>query len=235
MKHRLSVLFTRARRILRTEGLTALIGRGFGFLAHYIFRYETYYVTERSLENQIVNKDDFIPNVANLTFKVITSNKEADELVADGFEDFRSYQINAQQGLNKGAIAFCLFVGTEVGYLTWIARSRDSMKIFNDMHYRVDFANSEACSLGAMTVPKHRRKGLKTYGYLLREDAAREMGIVTIRGIVATDNIANLRANARLGVRATARARYLKFLWLKWWQETPMDTSLQDIVIGKTD
>ena len=234
MVRNITELFIRARIILKTEGITSLIVKVFVFVAKHIFSYETYYITMRSLQNQTISKDDLIPDVADLTFKVITSNKEADELVAGGFEDFRSYQLNARQALEKGTIAFCLFVGTEVGYLTWLARSRDSQKIFNERPYQVDFDNSEACSVGARTVPKYRRKGLKSYGCLLRDEAAREMGIVTLRGIIATSNTANLRANARLADRVsqriTGRAHYLKFLWLKSWKETPMDMSLKEVV-----
>ena len=210
----LRAVVVRIKTILKTEGVISLTGRILSFLVRHIFCYETYYVSETDLDNQAVNPADFIPDLANLTFKTFTSNKEADEHVANGFEDFRLYHRNARRGLDKGAIAICLFVGNEVGYLTFIARCEEAVRVFNEMPYRVDFS-----SVGAITVPKHRRKGLKTYGVLFRDETSREMGVATIRAVIRTDNIANLRASATLGRRAIARARYIRFLWWKFWKE----------------
>ena len=226
----LRVVAVRVKTILKTEGVISFTGRILSFLVRHIFCYETYYVSETDLDNQAVNPADFIPDLANLTFKTFTSNKEADEHVANGFEDFRLYHRNARRGLDKGAIAICLFVGNEVGYLTFIARCEEAVRVFNEMPYRVDFSSKRAYSVGAITVPKHRRKGLKTYGVLFRDETSREMGVATIRAVIRTDNIANLRASATLGRRAIARARYIRFLWWKFWKETAIDVLFSEFV-----
>lgn len=228
----LRVVVVRVKTILKTEGVISLAGRILSFLVRRVFCYETYYVSDAALDNQAANPADFIPDVANLTFTTFTSNKEADELVANGFEDFRLYHRNARRGLDKGAIAMCLFVGNEVGYLTFIARCEEVVRVFNEMPYRVDFSSRRAYSVGAITVPKHRRKGLKTYGVLLRDETSREMGVATIRAVIRTDNIANLRASA-LGRRAIARASYVRFLWWKFWKETEVDVLFSEFVEKK--
>ena len=107
---KLTELLRRGKRIFQDEGLISLVRRGFPFLAGQFFRFETYYLYEYAMEDiRKLNEADFMPKIHDFTFKMVSTNQEADELEANGLE-FRSYVINARERLDKGAIAFCVFI-----------------------------------------------------------------------------------------------------------------------------
>ena len=95
-----------------------------------------------------------MPRIRDFIFKVVASNQQADELAADGL-DFRSHIINARQRLDKGAIAFCVFINSELAHISWLAVSEQAMKTFNTLPYQVDFSSNEASVLGAETNPEY--------------------------------------------------------------------------------
>jgi hypothetical protein len=64
--------------------------------------------------------------------------------------------------------------------------------------------------------------GLALYVHSKELQFLKKKGIVTFRGVVATNNIAPQRVYAKLGVKPYAEARYLKILWWKFWTEKPL-------------
>ncbi len=219
MIYRLTVLFRRAKYIFQTEGLIPLLRQGFAFLIGYFFQYGTYYLYEYAVKER--NETDFMPRIQNFTFKVFATNQQADKLVADDL-DFRSYVINARQRLDKGAIAFCVFVDRELAYIGWVAMSEEAKKSLTQLPIQVDFSNNEAYTGSIVTNPKYRRMGLTEYVYFKKLQFLKERGRVAVRAVVATNNIAVQQLYARLGSKLYAEARYLKLLWWRLWKEKPL-------------
>ena len=139
----------------------------------------------------------------------------------DGFDDFRSDIISARQGLDKGAIAFCVFVERELAHIGWVAMNEEAQYTFDPLPFKVDFSNREACTGGAWTNPKYRGRGLMSYTFLKRIQFLRERGILILRCSVNKKNIAPQKLHARLGANMYAEASYLKVLRWQLWKERP--------------
>ena len=162
-----------------------------------------------------------MPRLQNLTVHIVSTNQQADELAARGF-DCRSYYVYARRRLDKGAIAVCTFVKQELASIVWVAMTGEAKKTIDSHPYHVDFVHKEACTGGTQTIPKYRRKGLMKYGYYKVFQLLGEQGIMTSRNAVRTSNIASQKAHAKFDYRIYARARYLRILWRQFWKETPI-------------
>jgi hypothetical protein len=213
------ILINRVKDILRTRGLLSLLSRGFDFLMRYLFSYGKYYLYELAVKER--DEADFMPSLQNLTVHIVSSNQQADELAASGF-DFRSYSVYARRRLDKGATAVCTFVKQELASIVWVAMTEEAKNTIDSLPYQVDFVNKVACTGGTETIPKYRRKGLMKYGYYKIFQFLGEQGIVTSRNAVHTSNVASQKAHGSFGYRIYARARYLKILRWKSWKETPL-------------
>jgi len=222
MISRLVFLLRRANQILQIEGLVPLVRRGFSFVAGRIFRYETYYLYEYATENvQKLNEADYMPRIDDFTLKVVSSNQESDRLETEGLE-FRSQVANARKRLEKGAVAFCIFAGSELISITWCALTQKAKDSFYEPPYNVEFSKGEACGGNGWTHPQYRHMGLLMYiGFKTREFLM-ENGITKYRSAWPKENIASLKSYAKFGPKRIAEARYLKILWWKWWKEKPL-------------
>ncbi len=219
MSYKLFFLLRRAKHILQTEGLVPLIRRGFVFLAHYFFRYGTYCLYEQVVKER--SEAGFASKVPNATFKIVSTNQQADELMVEGL-DLRLHFINARQWLDKGVIAFCVFVGGEIAHISWVVMDAEAKRKTNQLPCQVDFSNNEAYLAFIETNPRYRRMGLWGYNHHKILQFLREKGIVTLRSVVAKNNIASQRGHAKHGARLYAEARYLRILWWKLWKERPL-------------
>jgi hypothetical protein len=219
----LVAMLKRAKDILKTEGLKPLLTRGFAFVSVWLVKYGDYYLYEYTLRER--NEADFLPEIHNFTFKIISSNKEADKLAEASSSDFRTRFVRARNMLDKGAIAFCIFVKGEIAHIGWVALSEEAHKAVDNLPYRVDFLNHEACTGGTQTIPQYRSKGLMAYGYFKRFEFLREKGIVVSRNAVAKGNIASQKAHAKLSPRVHAEAKHLRLLWWHFWKEKPLARS----------
>jgi len=197
-----------------------VVRRGFAFVVSLCFQYRTYHIIEYDISKER-READFLPGIQNFTFKIISTNQEADELEASGLE-FRSHVINARERLDKGAIAFCIFVGSELAYIAWVAMTQQAKDVLDAFPFRVDFSNNEAYWGAIWTSPKHRGMGLATYGAFKRIQFMRERGRVVVRGAVATDNSASLAVGAKHGPKVCVEARHLKIIWWNSWKEKPL-------------
>lgn len=212
-------LFRRWVWILRKHGLLPFIKQGFLFLIRRPFSYQTFYLYRIIVDNKL-DEVQFTPRIHNFVLKIVSTNQQLDKLAAD-YPALGSPFIKARQRLDKGAIAFCFFVGGELAHIGWVAMSEEAKNTFDPLPYQVDFANKEACR-GSWTNPKYRGTGLMTYGYFKSLQFLRERGIVAARSAVATSNIASQRVHAKFSPKIYAKARYLKILWWKFWKETPL-------------
>ena len=228
----LRAVVARVKTILKTEGLLPLLRVALLFLTRYLFCYETYHLFEFQ-HDPAINPDDFKPSIPNLSHYFVTTNQQADELTTQ-FDDFRSYCINARERLDSGAVALCVFSGRKLAHMEWIATSEAAKRTFNDMPYRVDFANKEAC-YSDVTIPEYRGKGIRTYGNNLVIRYLTERGIMTGRAVIRISNqlslsTLSLSLNYSEGSRVYAGARYIKFLCWKFWKETPMNIPAKDMI-----
>jgi len=227
-------LLIRARQIFEAEGLIPLFKRGFVLLAPYFFQYRTYYLWEIDVSKILEERSEaeFTPETENFTFKMVATNEEADRLADEGLE-FRSHVLNARRSLDKGAVAFCLFVGNELANIRWTATTEEAKKSLNKLPYQVDFSNNRAYVSGLMTNPKYRGAGFASYVAFKSLQHMKEMGIATYRTETAKKNIPAQRVRAKVGGKPYAEARYLKILWWNFWKEKPLTpASSHDLAQG---
>ena len=228
MLRKLTESFTVVKRIFQTEGLLPLLTRVTAFIIGCFLQYGTYYLYEIDILKVLKQQekpDEFLPNDQNLTLKIVSTNEQADELDREGFK-FRSQFINARERLDRGAIAFCIFIGQELASIGWITLTQKAKDSLNELPFKVDFSNNEACTGGAVTNPKYRNMGLMSYNYLKRLEFLKENGILRDRAAVAKSNIAAQMGVAKIGdMNIYAEARFLKLIWFKSWKEKPLTTA----------
>jgi hypothetical protein len=214
-------LIARARHILKTEGLISLAGKALNYLRRRLFLYQNVYLYEHTLKER--NGADYMPGLQGFTHRVIASNRQADEVASEGFDDIRNRPVllDARRCLDKGAIAFCIFVGTELAHISWAATSEQAKKTFDALPYRVAFSQGQVCTGGTVTLPEYRGSGFMGYGYYKKLDYLRQRGYATSRNAVAKGNVASQKVHARFGPRIYAQARYLRILRWTLWRESP--------------
>ena len=218
----LTTLSRRAKQIYQTEGLRSLIRRGFAFLAYCLFERQTYYLYADRTEGFLsLHEADFKPSIDGFILKVVSSNEEADELEAEGFQ-FRSHVQNSQQRLDKGAVAFCIFVGSELAHIAWAALSKEAQSSIGEPPYKVDFSNREGCTGDIWTNSEYRRMGLSSYVYTRRLRFMLNNGIVTNRTVANKRNVISQQYSAKVDSNMCGEGRYLRVLWWKSWKETPL-------------
>lgn len=215
-------LLKRGRRIRRTEGLGALARRALAFAAGRLIQCQTYYMLERGLEDvRTQNEADFLPKIDDFTFTMVSSNREADELEAEGYE-FRSHTLNAREALDRGARAFCIFVGRELGSIGWVAMTQEAKDCLGEPPYKIDVLNNEASVAAVWTNPKYRRLGLREYGAFKRHRFMLDCGVRTRRIAILKRNIAFHMGSAKAGSRPYAVGHHLRVLWWTSWKERPL-------------
>jgi hypothetical protein len=97
-------VYSGIKGIIKHEGIKSLISRGFKFLLKLFIMFEDYYVVVVDYKNvDKENEADFLPKTDNYCWKAISTNKEADELVANGFE-LGAYELNLRASLDKGEV-----------------------------------------------------------------------------------------------------------------------------------
>ena len=194
----------------------------FAFVTDHLFKSQTYTLLEHSPSViQNMSKDDLMPRVGDFTLKIVATNAEADELEDKGFE-FRSCAFNSRERLDKGAVAFVVFVGGEFGSVAWVAMSKEALDTLGEPPVQMDFARGEALTGAVHTNPKYRRMRLNLYMGLHIRQFLLDQDIAIMRGAVANANIASLRANDKFNPRVYAKGRYLRVLWWKAWKEQPL-------------
>ena len=221
----LSMLLRRANRVLQNEGLISLLRQAFAIVVGWFFKYRTYYLYEQVLGDiRKLNEANYIPKIDNYTFKVISTNQEADDLEAVGLE-FRSHVPNARKRLDKGAIAFCIFVGQELAHIGWVALTQQAKDTLPEPPYKLDFLSKEACGSDTWTNRKYRRRGLRLCSVFKRYEFMLNNGIMISRSAIAKKNIASQKGREKFSPRIYAEGRYLKILWWKSWRERPLPPS----------
>jgi hypothetical protein len=213
---KVDTVLERAKTIMQSEGWVALLRRGWVFLLGRLLHYEIYYLYELKVEER--RQAELRPKIQDFTFEIISTTQRADELLARGFS-FRSRKGIVGERLDKGAIAFCIFIGQELAHIGWVAMNEEARESIADLPIRIDFSGNEAFMGGVWTNPKYRGMGLMTYSAQKRAQFLTEKGIIIVRNAIATGNIAPQKAVTKIGFNCYARACYLRFLWLTFWKE----------------
>jgi hypothetical protein len=216
----IKAMLSRGRYFFREQGLGTLLRRGLAFIGRYLFRDEYYYLYRHSLGAR--DEAEFSPRIEDFNFEMISSTRRAAELAAEGI-DIRQLFPNAWQSLDKGAIAFCISINNEPAHIGWLATTEEAKQTIDNLPYRVDFANGEACTGGTRTAPKYGQRGLMVYGYFKRLEFLGERGYILSRCAVTTNNIASHKAHARFNPTLYAKARFLKILWWTYYRETSLE------------
>jgi GNAT superfamily N-acetyltransferase len=208
--HSLKRAFTALRKEGLLPSLAILQQDVFQFFRNYLFHLSNYYLYEHTIKER--DETDFLPKIQSFDFYIVSSNQEADELAGGGV-DFRDHFPTARQTLERGGVAFCIFIGGEFAHGGWVALTEHAKKTFDRVPYPVDFSNNEACTGGTLTLPKFRGKGLMKYCYFKRFEFLREKGIKISRNAVKADNVVSQRVHAKFGPKRRG-IRYLRLL--KW-------------------
>jgi len=210
-------IIDRARDILKTEGLVSLLRNGLKFLVRPFFSYTTIYLYETIPEDfRPLNETDFKPKINNFSLKTVSTNQEADRLEAEGLE-FRSRAGSNQQLLDKGAIAFCFFVGRELANIGWIRMTEEAA----DTKMKVDYSNNEVQSGFAWTNPKYRRMGFQQYSCFKRRQFVFRQGKTVYRAYIDKSNMASQAAISRVASKY-GEGRHLKIMWWQSQKEKPL-------------
>jgi len=215
------ILWEKALYIFKNEGLVALIRKTIPFLIHQPFFYRKYHLRRINL-GQIYDLD-IPPMPEDYYFHVITSNSQVSELTAEGYI-FHPWYPTYRYRLDKGAVVFCVFVGKELGHISWCAMTAEAARILGEPPMKVDFTNNELVTGDYWTSPKYRGKGLATYATRDRRLYLLNKGNFIERSAMAVDNVAVHRI-PRGHSSLYAIGRYMKILWWQSWKETSVEVN----------
>jgi len=188
------------------------------FLARRIAYSRTAYLYQHSLAQW--DREDFLPRVTSWELRILHSNVEADCVAAEGLEDVRDAFVFSRRSLDKGAVAFCVYVDGELAHVGWVAVDAAGKECVDSMPFPVRFDEGEACTGATYTIPKYRGRGLMPYGYFERFCYLRQRGFTTSRNSVGMNNISSQKAHARFNPTIYGIGHYRKVLrWRRWRME----------------
>jgi len=209
--------------VLRKEGPAGLLRRAGAFIAFLGSRAvcaETAYLYEHSVVPR--DRNQFLPRLDSWELRVMRSNAEADAVAAEGFEDFRDAFVFARRSLDAGAVAFCVYVGSELAHVGWLAVDAAGKKSIDRAPYSVAFDSGQGCTGGTYTIPAYRGKGLMPYVCFERFEYLRARGFTSSRNCVEVSNVASQKAHARFNPTIYGTGRFRKVLWWHSWREEPL-------------
>jgi len=218
MINKLKRTFSGLWAVFKYEGIINLVSRGCTFIFHRLVFVESYYLFKVDLSNfRDENEKDFLPKIGNYCVRMIYTNKEADELLTEGFK-YGAYELNLRAYLDKEIVSICIFVGKEFASIQCIADNQTGKATIDPRPFTVDFENGEVVGGKALTVPKFRRLHLRRYcGYLVRKIYKSNCCWVFNIGVKNYPSLAN--ATKYPGVQTKAMHRYVKILWHRYFKE----------------
>jgi len=206
--------------LLREEGLSGLAGGLYRFgleLRRHVIQNETYclyefVVDEAARQAPVVPPQDVVVHV-------IETREHVRKLVAEGYEDVMSTATQFQRRLDSGAVAVCAFVRKGFASIDWMAFSEIAKLSFDQHPYKVDFEKGEACTGGAFTVRRFRRRGIATYRFSREVQYMQERGCTIYRTAIREDNTPSKRGVERFGGQVRQQGHFRRFLWWTSWGE----------------
>lgn len=210
--------------IVKYEGINSLISRALTSINRRLFLVEKYYLECIDLTVFPGEEErDFLPRVNNYCVRIISTNKEADDVLAEGFT-FGAYELTLRKTLDIGALSFCIFMGRELAHIHSLAYTQKSKDVIEPRPFHVDFNNGDIVGGRSITIPKYRRLRLRTYsGYLLRK-YYKEKGYSRSMGTLGIKNYPALANSARNPYeKIVAVYRHIKILWFTYFKETKIN------------
>lgn len=203
----------RARAVMRQEGLVALIE---AVAREYAIDRRDYLLYQH--HHRQWPEGCFRPRLKWFEERFVADNEEADLLALD-HEDFRTITRAANQGLESGAVAFCVYVGREVAHVAWLATSDRARAAMDRLGYEVHFDEGEAWTGAAWTAPPYRSNGLLTYSCHRRFEYLLNLGFETSRAAVERTNAGSHRATMRFEPCIYAVGRHWRVFGRRWWSQ----------------
>ena len=136
----------------------------------------------------------------------------------NGF-DLRLEITEIRHRVEKGAIAYCVFIGRDLASIGFIAGNQEAMNSLNPPPFKVNFSAGEVYTGGLWTNPEYRGHGLAAYVYFKRLQALKNEGKVIARNIVLKDNIAAHKMLSRFTPKITGEGHASRVLWHIFWKE----------------
>ncbi len=212
--------------IQKSNGIAGLLKVGLRFAYSPVYKTESFWLTTNKISAEFKSEASK-PRVSmdRLSFKVITSNKEADSLEAQGYF-FRSHPTYFNHGLtlyrkwlDLGAVACCTFVDKEFAAINWIIPSRKTQYAIKAAPIKIDYEKKEIFTRSAWSNPKYRGLGIYYYTGRYRNRYLLEKGYITSRGVVAFDNKNGRGIATAGGSRLYGTGKLTRILWWNNWQE----------------
>ena len=210
--------------VVKCEGIRSLVSRTSAYFIRRLFLVEKYYLENIDLTTFPDEEErEFLPRIENFCVRIISTNKEADELLAEGFT-FGAYELTLRASLDVGALTFCILVEKELAHIHSMADNKKSKNVIDSRPFHVDFKNGDVVGGRSITIPKYRRLRLRTYsGYLLRKHF-KEKGYSRSMGTLGIKNYPALANSARNPYeKIVAVYRHIKILWFTYFKETKIN------------
>lgn len=220
----------RGKYVLLNYGIRELISQLYAFLISIFYIRGVYYIYEKNLTKE-ENYFFFQPMIKNVEIKIISTLKELEELVLNGY-DFK--WIIADSKIKKGAIAFCALTNKELIHVTWVALNEIVKKEIDYIPIEVKFEAKEVCSGNSFTEPKFRGKGLLGYVYIFIFSYLAQRDLIKDKFTININNITSQKALAKFKPNVIGKIYYLKiFKWELWniepVKEVKYDTSMRTV------
>jgi GNAT superfamily N-acetyltransferase len=135
----------------------------------------------------------------NVSLHVIESSGQALDLAARGFENILEALPGSGRKLERGAVAACAFVGHELASIDWMALSDEARPAVDGTPYPPRLVDGEACTGGAYTMPRFRRRGIGEYRFSAEVQYLRARGCHVCYNTIAVWNIPSQRCVERYG------------------------------------
>jgi hypothetical protein len=225
---KLSKKWAIARQIRHDSGLLALLKDSLRFMVKPFYQHNTYYLSKYDVSKSLsLNTNPPMCKNYELNFKVVSSNKEAEQLEREGFE-FRSYRNNIAHYTNSparlldyGLLAFCTFAGKELAAISWIIPSQQTQDKVKAPPLKVNYSENEAFPRGAWSNPKYRGLGIYRYNNFNRDKYLSEKRINILRAAISVRNETGPGLLQALGTRKYGEATLTRILFWKFWKEKP--------------
>ena len=214
--------FIRARQVLRSEGPLSLARRTAAYVRlrsrRLYFKRDCYLYRHHVIARESAR---YLPRLDSYELRILESEEQADELAAEGYEDFRLRFLASSRNLLLGAVGVLVFVDKKIVHMGWVAMDFRAQPCADPLPLRVAFDDGEACTGGTYTVPEYRGKGLMGYGYYERFEYLRSKGYKFTRNTVETHNVASQRVHAKFSPEVLGTGHFIRVLWWSRWVEHP--------------
>jgi hypothetical protein len=161
------------------------------------------------------------PSIDQFEAAFVSSNDQADRL-AENHEDFRLLDKMAVRALDRGAVALCLYSGSTLANVSWLATKETSRSAIDSVKFPIDEAFHGAWVGRVRTMPAYEGRGLFRYACVERFKYLLALGIDHSCTSVAESNVRSHAMSASLGCHLAGKGNLLKLLWWQWWQDRPL-------------